>query len=165
MRRNREIGGEELRVEPVAVTEGVNRVKELLVTEIFTAYSAVHPTAREVCRRVIPDLDVVFPEGQLHRTYNQAGIRKATGLEYFDFKEMLLEIGCIGRVVGHTDRYVEGEFDYTLPTPLFPASDDQLCLHPLFSWLFQARRDAIGPDGTPLAVYPYGADPDHKPTW
>ena len=110
-------------------------------------------------------MGVVFPEGQLHRTLNQAGIRKATGLEYFDFKEMLLEIGSLGRVLGRTDRYVEGEFVYTLPTPLFPASDDELCLHPLFSWLFQARRDAIGPDGTPLALYPYGADPDHKPTW
>ena len=165
MRRNREVDGDEFRVDPAAVTEGVNRVKELLVAEIFTAYSAVHPNARDVCRRVIPDLGVVFPEGQLHRTFNQTGIRKATGLEYFDFKEMLLEIGCLGRVIGYTDRYVEGEFDYTLPTPLFPASDDDLCLHPLFSWLFRARRDALGPEGTPLAVYPYGADPDHKATW
>jgi hypothetical protein len=114
---------------------------------------------------VIPELGVAFSEGQLHRTYNQTGIRKATGLEYFDFKEMLLEIGCLGRVLGHTDRYTEGEFDYTLPTPLFPATADDLCLHPLFSWLFQAKQEPVTGRNSPLPVYPYGADPDHKPTW
>jgi serine/threonine protein kinase len=166
MRRNREDGdGNPLTVEASAVTDGMNRVKELLVTEIFTAYSAAHPAAREICRRVIPELGAVFAEGELHRTYNQTGIRKASGMEYFDFKEMLLEIGCLGRVVGYTDRYVEGEFDYTLPTPLFPATEDDLCLHPLFSWLFQAKQNAGDQSSVRLPVYPYGADPDHKVTW
>lgn len=160
MRRSRELGDDPLAVSPQAVTDGVNRVEELLVTEIFTAYSAVHPFAREVCRRVIPDLDQSFSDGQLHKVFNQTGIRKATGLEYFDFKEMLFEVGCVGRVLGRTDRYVEGEFDYTLPTPLFPGADDELCLHPLFSRVFRSR---IGEAGVP--VYPYGADPQHQPTW
>ncbi len=160
MRRSRELEDEPLTVSPAAVTDGVRRVEELLVTEIFTAYSAVHPSAREVCRRVIPDLALAFTDGNLHKVFNQAGIRKATGLQYFDFKEMLLEIGCVGRVIGHTDRYVEGEFDYTLPTPLFPGADDELCLHPLFSRVFRARID----EGA-MPVYPYGADPQHQPTW
>jgi serine/threonine protein kinase/DNA-binding SARP family transcriptional activator len=165
MRRNRELGEPALSVRPEAVTDGVHRVEELLVTEIFTAYSAVHPAAREVCRRVIPELPVAFSDGQLHRTFNRAGIRKATGLAYFDFKEMLLEIGCLGRVLGSTDRYVEGEFDYTLPTPLYPGTDDQLCLHPLFSEVFQARREPAETEESPALVYPYGADPDHAATW
>ena len=45
--------------------------------------------AREVCRRVIPELERSFSDGQLHRVFNQTGIRKATGLQYFDVREML----------------------------------------------------------------------------
>ena len=140
-------------------------MEELLVTEIFTAYGSVHPSARDACRRLIPELPIAFSEGYLHQRYNRTGIRKNTGLAYPELKEMLVEIGCLGRVIDRTDRYVEGEFDYTLPTPLFPSAEDDLCLHPLFANVFHARR-APGPgEKRMLPVYPYGSDPDHAATW
>ncbi len=160
MRRNRELGGEPTVVSPEAVVDGVRRVEELLVAEVFSAYSAVHPMAREVCRRALPELPFSFTDGDLHRTYNRTGIAKKTGLGYFDFKELLVEIGAVGRVLARTERYVEGEFDYTMPTPLYPAHEDALCLHPVFARVFQVRPGR-GPDGDePLPVYPFGSDPD-----
>ncbi len=101
-----------------------------------------------------------FRNGDLHRTFNRTGIAKTTGLEYFEFKEMLIEIGALGRVMHVTDRYVEAEFDYTLPNPLFPGHHDALCVHPLFSRVFQSR---VGGDGETVgrAVYPFGSDPVH----
>ncbi len=165
MQRNLELGEPATAVTPAAVIDGVRRVEDLLVAEVFTAYGAVHQSARDACRRLIPELPLVFTDGLLHRTYNRTGIRKDTGLAYLEFKEMLVEIGCLGRVIGRTDRYVEGEFDYTLPTPLFPSSDDKLCLHPLFADVFHARRDSGTPEDPVRPVYPYGSDPDHVATW
>ncbi len=160
MRRNREAGNEPTSVSADAVVAGVRRVEELLAVEIFSAYSAVHPWAREACRRALPELDVAFEDGDLHRAFNRTGIAKTTGLQYFDFKEMLIEIGALGRVMRYTDRYVEAEFDYTIPNPLFPGHQDELCVHPLFTRVFQARSAAAGRNGA-LAVYPYGSDPSH----
>jgi serine/threonine protein kinase/DNA-binding SARP family transcriptional activator len=160
MRRNRELGGEPTIVSPEAVVDGVRRVEELLVAEVFSAYSVVHPAAREVCRRALPELPFSFTDGDLHRTYNRTGIAKKTGLGYFDFKELLVEIGAVGRVLGRTERYVEGEFDYTMPTPLYPAHEDALCLHPVFARVFQARPQRGSDGDEPLPVYPFGSDPD-----
>ncbi len=164
MRRNREAGGDPTQVTPGAVIEGVRQVEELLAVEIFSAYSAVHPWAREACRRALPELAVSFGDGDLHRTYNRTGIAKTTGLEYFEFKKMLIEIGALGRVLRSTDRYIEAEFDYTVPSPMFPGHDDALCLHPLFSRVFQAHGAPVRGTDT-LAVYPYGSDPAHADAW
>ncbi len=165
MRRNREVGGDPTSVTAEAVIEGVRQVEELLAAEIFSAYSAVHPYGREACRRAIPELSLSFTDGDLHRVYNRTGIAKTTGLEYFGFKEMLVEIGALGRVSRRTDRYVEAEFDYTLPSPMFTGHNDDLCLHPLFSRVFQARTTTARGDGAPKAVYPYGSDPAHADEW
>lgn len=159
MSRNRESGGDPTSVTPAVVLEGVRQVEELLVAEIFSAYSAVHPAAREACRRAVPELPIAFADGDLHRTFNRSGIAKTTGLEYFEFKEMLVEIGALGRVIDRTERYVQAEFDYTVPNPMFPGRDDDLCLHPLFSGVFQARRTSAGAGIQKLSVYPFGSDP------
>ena len=165
MQRNLQLGEPATAVTPEAVIDGVRRVEELLVAEIFTAYGSVHPRARDACRRLIPELPTAFSEGYLHQRFNRTGIRKNVGLEYPELKEMLVEIGCLGRVIDRTDRYVEGEFDYTLPTPLFPSAEDELCLHPLFANVFHARRTPGPGEDRILPVYPYGSDPDHAATW
>ena len=164
MRRNREAGGDPTAVAPEAVVEGVRQVEELLAVEIFSAYSAVHPLAREACRRALPELRTSFRDGDLHRAFNRTGIAKTTGMEYFEFKEMLIEIGALGRVLRHTDRYVEAEFDYTLPSPLFPGHHEELCLHPLFTRVFQAHTEPVANGGNRV-VYPYGSDPADSDGW
>lgn len=163
--RNREMGNDTTAIAQEAVVDGVRRVEELLAAEIFSAYSAVHPHAREACRRAVPELPTAFADGELHRTYNRTGIAKTTALEYFEFKAMLVEIGVLGRVVRRTDWYLEADFDYTLPSPLFAGQEDELCLHPLFSGVFRAR--AVARDGPTehLSVYPYGSDPEQGNDW
>jgi len=161
MQRNRELGNEPLEVTEEAIVEGVGRVEELLVAEIFSAYSAVHPRARAACRRAIPELDLSFSDGDLHRTFNRTGIAKTTDLDFFGFKEMLVQIGALGRVMRRTDRYIEAEFDYTLPSTLYTGHGDDLCLHPLFSRVFRARGVYDRKKNGPSSVYPYGSDPEH----
>ncbi|MEM9564257.1 MAG: hypothetical protein AAGA93_16665 [Actinomycetota bacterium] len=175
-------------VEPRAVIQGVRDVEDQIVTEICKAYELVHPTANEVCRAVIKNLPRRFTDSQLHRTFNQVGkgalkranerIQQAQAAEparafntfampdprmdYFDFKAMLLEIGCLGRLIEETERYHVAEFEYTVHYRLAVGDVDEMCVHPLFSGVYQSMAD---PEIDKRVVYPYGTNPeiDHRP--
>jgi hypothetical protein len=156
-------------VKPIAVVEGVRQGEYEIVSDILASFSGVHPTARLCCERVLPNLGNTMTEGELHRVYNQNGIRKDTGLDFRQFVRTLLQIGCLGRVVDtkSTRRYVVGEFEYTRAGSLHIGADELFCLHPVFAEAFDGRhatgrrsqlpadeRNAVKP------VYPFGSDPD-----
>jgi hypothetical protein len=156
-------------VSGIAVVEGVRRGQAAIVGDIIAAYNRVHPHADLCCERILPNVGLVVEESELHRLYNQRGIRKATGLDYQDMRRVLIEIGCLGRVVevDSTARYVVGEFEYTRPGSLHVAESEPLCVHPLFGEVYSCRhsssrrsqltaeeRRAVRP------VYPVGSDPD-----
>jgi len=181
--------GDGVRATAEAVIIGIQDVEEQIVTEICKAYELVHPTADEVCRAVIKNLPRRFNDSDLHKAFNRVGkgaVKRAhrnlaerrlaershrVGVtnfaspetDYFDFKAMLLEIGCIGRRIGQTDRYDVAEFEYTIPHRLAVGDDDIMCVHPLFSGVYQSMPDVDG-NGDRLLVYPYGTDPtvDHR---
>lgn len=187
--RSADRDGDAVRVSEEAVIIGIQDVEEQIVTEICKAYELVHPTADEVCRAVIKNLPRRFNDSDLHRAFNRAGkgaVKRAhrnlaerrlaershrigtidvpyPEMDYFDFKAMLLEIGCIGRRIGQTDRYDVAEFEYTIPHRLAVGDDDVMCVHPLFSGVYQSMPDETG-DDNPRLVYPYGTDPtvDHR---
>jgi hypothetical protein len=173
--------GSPLPVKPIAVIEGVRRGEHEIVRDILASFSAVHPGARLCCERTLPNLGNVVDEGELHRVYNQNGIRKDTDLEFRQFVRTMLEIGCLGRVVDtkSTSRYVVGEFEYTRAGSLHVGVDELFCIHPVFSEAFDGRH-ATGRRGQLAdserqnirAVYPIGSDPndphdyrDALPTW
>lgn len=177
-----------VRVSQDAVLRGVRDVEDQIVTEVCKAYELVHPVANEVCRAVIKNLPRRFSDSELHRTFNQVGkgalkrgyerlenARMAQpvqlygayampdpNMSYFDFKAMLLEIGCLGRLVDETSRYHVAEFEYTVHYRLAVADIDEMCVHPLFSGVYQSRAD---PAIDSRVVYPYGTNPeiDHRP--
>ncbi len=170
-----------VQVSPEAVIQGVRDVEGQIVAEICRAYELVHPAADEVCRAVVKNLPRRFSDAQLHRAFNQVGkgalkranqkIEEARMLQpiqyygahvmpepnpdYQDFKAMLVEIGCIGRLLDETERYHQAEFEYTAPNRLGLSDDDDICVHPLFSGVYQSRPDA---EIDRRAVYPYGTD-------
>ena len=47
---------------------------------------------------------------------------------------MMIEIGCVGAVVGKTDGYIHGIFEYTMPESLQPGSRHELFLHHNVLW-------------------------------
>ncbi len=187
--RSAEADGNGVAATADAVVIGVQDVEEQIVTEICKAYELVHPTADEVCRAVIKNLPRRFSDSELHKAFNRAGkgaVKRAyrnlaerrlaershrvgmsnvahPEMDYFDFKAMLLEIGCIGRKIGQTERYDVAEFEYTIPHRLAVGDDDIMCVHPLFSGVYQSMPDASD-DGVRRLVYPYGTDPtmDHR---
>ena len=158
-----------LPVAPRSVVEGVRHGEAENVRDILASFSKVHPLAELCCRRTLSNLGLVVTTGDLHRQYNQGGIRKETGLEFRDFTLMLVEIGCLGRVVDErsTERYVVAEYVYTRTGSLNLGDDERLCVHPIFAEYFDSmhstsRLNVLTPEERSRcrAVYPYGSDPD-----
>jgi hypothetical protein len=152
-----------------AIIEGVRHGETNVVGDIIAAYKQVHPFAKLCCERLIPNLGMVFAEGDLHREYNRNGIRNETGLEFRDLERSLIEIGCVGRAIdnGPRDRYVVGEFEYTRPGSLYIGDGEMFCLHPVFAEVFSCRNSTSRLAQLSAAdrklvrpVFPIGTDPD-----
>ncbi|GIK08718.1 MAG TPA: hypothetical protein PKC99_18360 [Anaerolineales bacterium] len=131
---------------------GIRQVEERIVKEIFGAFRTIYPTAEEVCKRCLPQLPHVFSGGALRQVYNRHGKMVFHGDEFFNFQQMLIEIGAIGRVIHglESDLYIKGKFKYTVGHDLPINYEDYLCLHPLFSGIYSSgkRERPIYPDGS-----------------
>lgn len=96
-----------------SIKNGISSVEEGITTEIFNAYRATYPKAKETCSECIPELQHKFSIGDLERVFRTHGKRAMGSDEFGDFKRMLIEIGAVGRVVGETEKYVNALFEYT----------------------------------------------------
>jgi len=135
------------------ILQGIRRTEERIVTEIFTAFRPIYPTAEETCKSCIPELPHHFDLPTLHKTYNRYGKKFFAYNDFYDFKRMLLEIGAIGRFVGETELYYQARYEYTVPHELVTSVDDTYCVHPLFSGIYSNGKNS-------KPVYPYGVDWD-----
>ena len=152
--KNRRLGNDYLKISSQAIKDGVAEHEQFIIGEIFSAFKYAYPDARRVCERCIPELPYAFSYSLLHKMYTRHAKAVMVGGDYYDFVRMLVEIGCVGRVIGGTDRYHIGEFEYTRPSRLTVSTSDTLCLHPVFSKILSARR----PDINGKVIYPYGSD-------
>jgi len=147
---------ESLKIDEVAIRKGIREVEGTIVQEIFIAFDSQYPNARKVCEACIPELHHKFSLGDLQIVFRTHG-KKAMGTDDFDdFKSMLIEIGAIGRVMDDSGRYIQAEFEYTVPNKLVTSTDDLLCFHPLFAEIFNAKIRDRKP------VYPYGSRIEDK---
>jgi hypothetical protein len=143
------------------IINGIRKVEEFIVSEIFVAFKLIHPTAEVTCKRCLPELGHKFSVGELHQVFTRHGKAVFGGEGMFEFQRMLIEIGALGRVIPgkETDVYIKGNFEYTVAHELTISHDDQMCIHPLFSGIFgnSGRKDR--------PVYPYGSvleDEDYR---
>ena len=142
-----------------AIRKGISAVEETIVQEIFVAYRSVYPYAQDVCELCIPELFMKFSIGDLERVFRTHGKKALRTDDFFDFKRMFIEIGAVGRVLKDTGRYIQAEFEYTVPHKLVTGTDDMLCFHPLFAQVFSAKIREKKP------IYPYGSlieDKDYR---
>jgi len=143
------------------IINGIRKVEEFIVSEIFVAFKLIYPSAEESCKRCLPELAHKVSVGELHQVYTRHGKAVFDGDNFFDFQRMLMEMGALGRVIPgkETDVYIKGNFEYTVSHELTISHDDELCIHPLFSGIFSnsGRKDR--------PVYPYGSvfeDEDYR---
>lgn len=148
-------------VQEKKIVYGIRQVEERIVTEIFGAFKMIHPTAEDVCKLCLPQLGHVFSTGTLRQVFNRHGKIAFRGGEFNEFRQMLIDIGAVGKVVPGlpSDVYTKGKFKYTVGHELTVSYDEPLCLHPLFSGIYSTD----GNDERP--VYPDGSgmgDPDYR---
>lgn len=136
------------------VISGVRQMEQLIVSEIFSAFHMLHPTAEDTCKRCIRELGHTFSMGELQKVYTQHGKAVFGKDSFFEFQQMLTEIGAIGVVLPGSDssKYIKGHFTYTVGHQLSISYSDTLCLHPLFSGIYR------GPNREGRPIYPYGSD-------
>ncbi len=139
-----------------SVRKGISAVEETIVHEILIAYRPVYPHAKAVCEQCIPELFMKFSIGDLERVFRTHGKKAMENDDFFDFKRMMIEIGAVGRVLDDKGRYIQAEFEYTVPHKLVTGTDDMLCFHPLFAEVFSSKIREKKP------VYPYGARIEDK---
>lgn len=152
-------GGSSGKLSEEAMKRGIGAIEETLVHEIFVAYKPVYPKAYAVCKSCIPELHHKFSIGDLERVFRTHGKKSMETDDFSIFKRMLIEIGAVGRVLDDSGRYIQAEFEYTVPHQLVSSTDDMLCIHPLFTEVFSAKIREKKP------VYPYGSrleDADYR---
>lgn len=157
--RNKRLHSGDYKLHEDSIISGITAVEQRLVIEIYIAYKAVYPFAEAVCKQCFPELQHVFSIGDLERVFRSHGKKAFQSDDFADFKRMLIEIGAIGRVIEVSEKYVQALFEYTVPYQLVTSTDDDLCLHPLFTEIYNAKTKLKKP------VYPYGAmldDPDYR---
>jgi hypothetical protein len=147
-------------VTPEAVISGTRHAEHMLVLGILNAYKASFPQAAATLKRLADRIDICFHTKQLHRIYNQEGIRKATGLDFDEFLSMLFTLGAVGVRFDQTDRYNKAHFQYTFDYDLTAREDiDHLCVHPLFTRYLHSRSIRRLRTAEARATYPHGCDP------
>jgi hypothetical protein len=154
---NKRTGASPRKVTAECLKEGVYHVEEAIVAEIISSYKYIYPSAKNVLQKSLPNLPIRFKDSFLHKTFNRHGKKYFNG-DYDEYKRMLIEMGVVGRVIGETERYIVGMFEYTQPHQLVVSTNDELCLHPLFTEIFTARR--IENEAIFKPIYPYGSDID-----
>ena len=158
---NYQLGGSAETIAAEAVVSGVRDVEGQLVREIMKSYRLVHASAEVICESAVPELPLAFSDAELHQVFNRHLKRVADGMDYADVKALMVRIGCLGRVMERSGRYVVGEFEYTAPHRLHIGSDEELCVHPLFAGVYQSKS-ARNPQPNDFAIYPYGSEVDES---
>lgn len=138
-----------------SVRKGIEQSMHLICQEIFSGFHILAPNIGQICEACIMDIPHRFSNGYLHKVFNQIGKKSSNLDDYWEFRRMLIETGIIGQVIGETERYIIGKFEYTEPHKLVISTHDELCLHPLFSERYHCKFDKNA-----KAIYPYGCDPD-----
>lgn len=156
--KNKRRGGEPTKIREDAIIEAVRATEEIICAEILRAFKFVHAGAAAACKQCIPYLPLSFSVGELHHVYNIHGKGIPGVYEFDDLLNMLIEIGAVGKVTGETNRYILGTFEYTAQHHLITSTDDDLCLHPVFTEVFSAKKPKPGPSAR--VVYPFGTDID-----
>ncbi|HLO15447.1 MAG TPA: hypothetical protein VK206_11490, partial [Anaerolineales bacterium] len=53
------------------IINGIRKVEEFIVSEIFVAFKLIHPTAEVTCKRCLPELGHKFSVGELHQVFTR----------------------------------------------------------------------------------------------
>jgi hypothetical protein len=137
-----------------AIRLGIQEAEDTIVEEIFSAYrDRFGDLPKEACLAILPSLPRVFRVEDLNKAVRNYAEQHGRTIPPAPIRKLLLEIGVLGKLEGKGSGYIQGKFEYTLTNRLAIGQDDKLCVHPLFSRIFDCQANSDDPP-----IFPHSAD-------
>jgi hypothetical protein len=122
-----------------AISLGIRDVEDRVVEEIFGAFRPRYPEAKDVCTSLLPMIPKIFQSNHLARAVKNFGEERNRTYPIATIRRMLVEIGAVGKFDQLESPYSRGRFEYNMTSRLPVGADDRLCVHPLFSRVFDCQ--------------------------
>ncbi len=138
-------------IDSVHINSGVFHLESTVRDQILEAYNTSFRNPREACERTLKELKTVFDWNEFSAVAARI-IKSLAGVtDRTELMSVLTEVGAVGRVVGDSEKYQEGIFEYMVPHKLIFSDRDKFCVHPVFSEVYNVNKDYEGIK----AVYTY----------
>src|SRR5262249_2014316 len=122
---------------------------------IFNGYLQVFPQAPRLCEVMLPNFGIVFTIGEFQKQFRRLQGRLQGFQDHDEALKMLIQIGAVGVVTDETGSYINGTFEYTIPSRLNYGAEDRFCIHPVFLEEYRIAQNVDPKTFKP--VYPHGS--------
>jgi hypothetical protein len=137
------------------IVKGIRTVEHMVCEGIFNGYLQVFPQAPRLCEVLLPNLGVVFTIGEFQKQFRRLQGRLPDFHGYDEVLKILIQIGVVGVATDETASYINGTFEYALPSRLNYSTGDRFCIHPVFLEEYRIAQNVDPKTFKP--VYPRGS--------
>jgi len=140
------------------IIAGVMKSEETNKDAVLSMYMRRYRQVHELFSLVLPRLTPVFSYGKLQSIWQSSAKKMMEQMNCSDFLQfwrLMLSTGALGVVEGSgsSDIYVVGRFEYNTEHQLYISDKDELCVHPMFSRIYNVKRN-----GFDKIILPRGSD-------
>jgi hypothetical protein len=144
------------------VVKGVQDSEDPGVRAICKMFDPVHPGLRKMLEEALPRLHRENTYGQVQKVWRSSARKHMLehgGAEYRSFWQLMLSVGVLGVKIPaeSTEIYSVARFEFNTKHSLQVSDKDVLCVHPMFSRIFNLLDN-----GNCLAILPRGSDFDFE---
>ena len=127
------------------VQQGISEVEGMVLDQILQSYTTPTRDVRRACAETLKELKTTFTWSDFDTIAGKVTKRGIPGVsDSSELMSILTEIGAVGRVVGKSEKYYEGVFEYMVPHKLVLSERDSFCIHPVFTEAFNVNTDYEG---------------------
>jgi hypothetical protein len=142
------------------IVTGVEDAENSNAQAVLAMFQPMYPRVMEIFDVVMPRLKGVFDYGFLQSVYHSSAKSHMQQMQRPDFRSfwrLMLSTGAVGIVdaTGSSDIYETGKFEFNSSNLLRVSDKDRLCVHPMFSRIYNVDEAAIQ-----KVVLPRGSDFD-----
>jgi hypothetical protein len=145
----------EFRFSEEGIIKGVRSVEHMVCEGIFNGYLQVFPDAPRLCEVLLPNFGVAFTIGEFQKQFRRLQGRLPDIGDHDEALKILIQIGAVGVVADETASYINGTFEYTIPSRLNYGTQDRFCIHPVFLEEYRIAQNVDRKTFKP--VYPHGS--------
>ena len=144
--------GPDLFSQPFGEREIIKGIEDLEVVNtraVLVMFQLLYPNVRFMFDVVLPRLRRNFTSGQLHSVFNETGKSffqsnrgRHNGNAFLEFRSLPFSVRAIGLFIEEesTTTYSTARFEFNSKYHLTPGDKDILCVHPMFSRIYNVEK-------------------------